>query len=102
MRFSRNDIWMNVTIFLIEVFIYDLSNIPSTIKVIKAGRPFIHNASLELLCSHIQKLNMYIFLSRSQINPLRLIAPFTNTIIAMSTDFLQLNYLNCSINCFEW
>ena len=44
---------VNVTIFVIGIFIYDLSNIPSTLEVINAVRlAFIHNASLRLHCSH--------------------------------------------------
>ena len=84
---------VNVTIFVIRVFIYDLSNIPSTLEVINAVRlASIHNASLRLRCSHncifsSPKLNKDIFLNRSHINPPRLVGPFTNTIFAMTTAF---------------
>ena len=75
----------NVTFFVIWIFIYDLSNIPSTLEVINAVRlAFIHNASLRLHCSHNCIYHPQNLTRTCHINPPRLIGPLTNTFITMT------------------
>ena len=76
---------VNVTFFVIGIFIYDLSNIPSTLEVINAVRlAFIHNAILRLHCSNNCIYPPQELSRKSHINPTRLIGLLTNPIIAIT------------------